>query len=135
MDQMQGMEDPFISAADMFLLERWQEDSPVSPEVQREKIFAEFLTLGVNGASLTKIILRQRGPPLVEFDAEERWLLNRVRRPATERFREGVPWLRTCYEPSREAAFSSIVSRLKRQLGRKVNILDNPAIYGFGADW
>ncbi|GFF53103.1 hypothetical protein IFM58399_09485 [Aspergillus lentulus] len=43
MDQMQDMEDSFILAADTFLLERWQEDSLLSPEAQREQIFTEFV--------------------------------------------------------------------------------------------
>lgn len=66
---------------------------------------------------------------------EERGLLDRVRQPAAERFREGVPWLRTCYEPSTEAAFSSIVSRLEYQFGGQIIILNDPALYNFGPDW
>ncbi|KAF4214640.1 hypothetical protein CNMCM8980_008166 [Aspergillus fumigatiaffinis] len=107
--------------------ERWQEDSPLSPEAQREQIFTEFVALGVNG--------QQRGSRWSNLTPEERGLLDRVRQPAAERFREGVPWLRTCYGPSTDAAFSDIVSRLKRQLGRKVIILDDRALYNFGADW
>jgi hypothetical protein len=31
------------------LQERWKEDSPLSLDAQREKLFAEFVSLGVKG--------------------------------------------------------------------------------------
>ncbi|EHA24979.1 hypothetical protein ASPNIDRAFT_46039 [Aspergillus niger ATCC 1015] len=33
--------------ADLFLLEHWQEDSPLSVDAQREEIFAKYVALGV----------------------------------------------------------------------------------------
>lgn len=58
-----------------------------------------------------------------------------MRQPVPERIRDWTPWLRTCYEPSTEAAFSRIVDRLEYQYGGEAIILDDPALYDFGADW
>jgi hypothetical protein len=66
---------------------------------------------------------------------EERGLLDRVRRPAAERFAKEVTWLRTCYEPSTDTAFSDIVSKLEDRFGGEVIILNDPTLYDFGADW
>ncbi|GFF77807.1 hypothetical protein IFM60648_09581 [Aspergillus lentulus] len=93
MDQMQDMEDSFILAADTFLLERWQEDSLLSPEAQREQIFTEF----------------------VASASTERGLLDRVRRPAAERFAKG--------------------SRNEDQFSGEVVSLIDPTLHDFGADW
>ncbi|KAF7114420.1 hypothetical protein CNMCM5793_008724 [Aspergillus hiratsukae] len=124
---MSNMEDPILSAADLLLLERWQEDSPLSPDAQREQIFAEFMTLGVDG--------QQRGFRWSVLTPEERGTLERVRQPVPERIREWTPWLRTCYEPSTDAAFSRIVDRLEYQFGGQIIILNDPALYNFGPDW
>ncbi|GAQ04643.1 hypothetical protein ALT_1964 [Aspergillus lentulus] len=125
------MEDPILSAADLFLLE----DSPLPPDAQREQIFGEFTTLGVDGQQSYKDQQEQRGFRWSVLMPEERGILERVRQPVPERIREWTPWLRTCYEPSTEAAFSRIVDRLESQFGGQIIILNNHALYNFGPDW
>ncbi|KAL2823039.1 hypothetical protein BJX63DRAFT_3980 [Aspergillus granulosus] len=133
---MRAMEDPFLSSADMFLLEHWQHDSNLSDEEQRERIFAEFVTLGVDGQQRYRELQVQRGVYASRLAPEERQLLDRVRQP-TERFTHGhlVSWIRTAYEPLTEPAFSAIASALETKFGDQDMLLNNPHLYHFGDDW
>ncbi|KAL4734184.1 hypothetical protein BDV11DRAFT_175013 [Aspergillus similis] len=45
-----------ISSADIFLLDRWQEDPPLPINAQREQIFAEYVALGVSGREPYEIV-------------------------------------------------------------------------------
>ncbi|GIJ92639.1 hypothetical protein Asppvi_001917 [Aspergillus pseudoviridinutans] len=67
------MEDPILAAADLFLLERWQEDSPLSPDAQREQIFAEFVTLGVDGQQDLQEALREESNKDKEGEDNIKW--------------------------------------------------------------
>ncbi|RHZ68004.1 hypothetical protein CDV55_105971 [Aspergillus turcosus] len=129
------MEDPILSAADLFLLERFQEDSPLSPDAQREQVFAEFMSHDPRRRRAADR-REQRGFRWSVLTPEERGILERVRHPVPERVHDWTPWLRTCYEPSTEAAFSKIVDWLEYQLGGgQLIILNDPALYNFGPEW
>lgn len=59
----------------------------------------------------------------------------RVRQPTAERLPlVEVVWLRTCYQPSSEAAFSAITTHLQDKL-RKVTVLNDASLYDFGPNW
>ncbi|KAL4972145.1 hypothetical protein BDW66DRAFT_163118 [Aspergillus desertorum] len=133
---MRAMDDPFISSADMFLLERWQHDSDRSDDEQRERIFGEFVTLGVDGQQPYRALRVRRGAYASRLLPEERQLLDRVRQP-TERFTHShlVSWLRTAYEPSSEPAFSALATALETKFGDRDMLLDDPILYNFGDDW
>ncbi|KAL3489016.1 hypothetical protein BJX62DRAFT_239486 [Aspergillus germanicus] len=127
---MRARDDPVISSADMFLLEHWNHDSTLSDDEQREKIFADFVVLDVEGQQVLEahpsILLHVQGrtfgvltqqPGGIQryrqlkaqrgihksssLSPSERQFLDRVRQP-TERFAHSdfVSWLRTSYEPS-----------------------------------
>ncbi|RHZ65986.1 uncharacterized protein CDV56_109164 [Aspergillus thermomutatus] len=67
-----------------------------------------------------------------DLTPDDREKLDRLRQPAAERVAGGVVWLRTCYEPSTDAAFSAISVRLNQQL---LSPLNDASLYDFGADW
>ncbi|KAL5044285.1 hypothetical protein BDW71DRAFT_209497 [Aspergillus fruticulosus] len=133
---MRAMDDPFISSADMFLLERWQHDSDLSDDEQRERIFGEFVTLGVDGQQPYRALRVRRGAYASRLLAEEQQLLDRARQP-TERFTHShlASWLRTAYEPSSEPAFSALATALETKFGDRDMLLDDPILYNFGDDW
>ncbi|KAL4742978.1 hypothetical protein BDV11DRAFT_179286 [Aspergillus similis] len=134
---MRAREDPRVSYADMFLLERWQHDSHLSDDEQRERIFAEFVTLDVDGQQPYRALMARRGTYASMLPLEERQLLDRVRLH-TERFDHEffVSWLRTAYEPSTEPAFAAIASLLEVKFGGHHDmLLNDPFVYNFGDDW
>lgn len=59
-----------------------------------------------------------------------------MRQPVPDSIHDWTPWLRTCYEPSTEAAFSTILDWLEYKFGSQVvPMLNDPALYDFGPDW
>ncbi|KAL2811854.1 hypothetical protein BJX63DRAFT_443826 [Aspergillus granulosus] len=119
-----------ISSADIFLLDRWQEDSPLSIDAQREQIFAEYVALGVSGREPYENRDQDR-----QLSEQERELLDRVRQPSAERLpvRTG-PWLRTCYGPSTEAAWSAIQDNLEGSISN-ARIYNDASLYNFEPHW
>ncbi|KAJ5946734.1 hypothetical protein N7454_003573 [Penicillium verhagenii] len=127
------MTDFYISQPDLFLLEHWQKDSPLSIDAQREQIFAKWVALGT----------REREPyyhqqiGLGDLPTHSQELLNRIRLP-TERLpvTDFKPyWLRTCYKPESEEAWTKIQSELEFNFGDLPPIYNDPALYNFGNNW
>ncbi|KAJ5157016.1 uncharacterized protein N7482_008116 [Penicillium canariense] len=48
------MSDLHAWQADLFLLEKWQDDSSLSTDSQREHIFSEFVALGIRGRKVAE---------------------------------------------------------------------------------
>ncbi|OOQ89021.1 hypothetical protein PEBR_10297 [Penicillium brasilianum] len=117
----------FISQADLFLLvgplnqfvcailtesqENWQEDSPLSIDAQREQIFAKWVALGVRDREP----YQQQHSRLRDLPTHSKELLNRIRLPAERRPATDLEpyWLRTCYEPESEEAWTKIQNELE----------------------
>ncbi|RDW84071.1 uncharacterized protein DSM5745_04397 [Aspergillus mulundensis] len=128
---MRHAEDPYISTADFFLLEKWQENSPLPDDAQREQIFAAFADLGVQGQQPYQEIKQQRGRKASHLTTAERDLLSRVRHP-TDRCLDDyfIPWVRTCYESGTDEAWTAIKEKLAGHCGGKTAMaLDNAALY------
>ncbi|KAL4745603.1 hypothetical protein BDW72DRAFT_211157 [Aspergillus terricola var. indicus] len=119
-----------ISSADIFLLDRWQEDSPLPIDVQREQILAEYVAYGVSGREPYRNRDQDR-----QLSEQERELLDRVRQPSAERLPVGTgPWLRTCYGPSTEAAWSAILVELEGSISN-ARIYNDASLYDFESHW
>ncbi|KAJ6024673.1 hypothetical protein N7540_005470 [Penicillium herquei] len=125
--------------SDLFLLERWQEDSPLSTEAQRQQIFSEFLQLGVRGREPYRIQKEQNRLSYVDaLPAHRQELLQRVRQPNIGRNivnDQLILWLRTCYGEDSEPAWSTIYDEEMSRLLEEDMICNDESLYNFGPNW
>ncbi|KAJ5949229.1 hypothetical protein N7454_000813 [Penicillium verhagenii] len=125
------MSRPRVRQADLFLLEHWQEDSPLSIDGQREEIFAKYVALGVRGREPYRNKQRQLG----DLPAHSQELLDRIRLPAERTLQDGPCWLRTCYDPSSEDAWNQIQDHIDTRIPIPPNVYNDPSLYDFGSHW
>ncbi|KAJ5936895.1 hypothetical protein N7466_003345 [Penicillium verhagenii] len=121
--------------ADLFLLEHWEEDSPLSIDAQREEIFAKFVALERRDREpyrkqLEK--LRRESSGNLPKNCQE--LLDRVRLPA-ERQMQDLNWVRTCYDPSLEESWAQIQNTIENTVMGESKVFNDPSLYDFGSDW
>lgn len=78
---------------------------------------------------------RLKGRSVLALPPHSQELLDRVRRPSTERLLiDEVYWVRTCYESSSEEHWAEIQDHLNAKLGRPA-ICNDPSLYNFGSNW
>ncbi|KAI2832820.1 hypothetical protein CBS133816_1100 [Aspergillus niger] len=99
--------------ADLFLLEHWQEDSPLSVDAQREEIFAKYVA--------PRVCSRE--------------LLDRIRLPAERGLNENPYWLRTCYGPSTEGSWARIQDYIDTKVVGPATVFNDSSLYNFGSNW
>ncbi|KAJ5719735.1 hypothetical protein N7493_007313 [Penicillium malachiteum] len=124
--------------SDLFLLERWEEDSPLSMEAQREQIFSEFLQLGVRGREPYRIQKRNAGSYVNDLPAHSQELLQRVRQPNIGRDivnDQLILWLRTYYADDSEPAWDTIYEEEMTRFLEEDMICNDESLYNFGPNW
>ncbi|KAJ5225301.1 hypothetical protein N7468_006526 [Penicillium chermesinum] len=129
-----------ISQADLFLLERWQEDSPLGTDAQREQLFDEFVKLGLRGrVPYATQLMQGRIQSRQDLPAKSQQLLDRIGQSGVERAAlhsiDYVCWLRTCYDPSSEEKWAEIEDRILSLDPFKPGICSDSVLFNYGSSW
>ncbi|KAK3934137.1 hypothetical protein QBC46DRAFT_454406 [Diplogelasinospora grovesii] len=105
-----------VRGCDLFLLEKWEADSPQSPDEQMAQIFARFLELPFSERQAYAQQVTDRNVRIAERlpQAEQDILV--LARPYNERNTADVVWLRTYYGPGSDDAFAAILEACKGHL-------------------
>ncbi|KAJ5701331.1 hypothetical protein N7488_008879 [Penicillium malachiteum] len=122
---------PRIRQADLFLLENWQEDSPLSMDAQREEIFAKYVALGVRGREPYRNQQRKIG----DLPTHSQEFLDRIRLPAERSLNDGPCWIRTFYDPSSDDAWAQIQEYIDTSILLPPTVYNDLLLYNFGSNW
>lgn len=117
--------------------EQWKDESPLSTRAQLIQIFSAYTQLGKDGQQPYQDMRMDRRIRLAsDLTEDERTKLTLLRVPASQR--RGLAsdgfWLRTCYKPGSDAAFTAAREACLSDLSLSI-VLDDAGLYDFGDDW
>ncbi|KAJ5935965.1 hypothetical protein N7454_005263 [Penicillium verhagenii] len=122
--------------SDLFLLEHWQEDSPLSIDAQREEIFAKFVALGrCDREPYRKQLEKLKRESSGDLPPHRQELLDRVRLPAERQIQDNPSWVRTCYDPSLEDSWAQIQNCIENNVMGESKVFNDSSLYDFGSNW
>ncbi|AEO67624.1 9d292cb1-dc2c-478e-9732-1b4dbd51ef8b [Thermothielavioides terrestris] len=125
-----------VNGCDLFLLEKWDADSALSPDEQMRQIFARFLELPLPERQVYTQRVAARGVFSAGSLSPAEQDILALARPYNERNRGEVCLLRTYYGAGSDAVFDAVVQTCRAFGGVGPEcVFSDAARYNYGEDW